>query len=192
MKSLNTPILEVFDCYGVSQKQAKMVLLCVVLLLAKFLIVPVLQWQSELQEETSFYTLQLRDEESISGAVEQLEKSIAHLDDQVNIINKQYFQGSKTALQVHLNDKIAKQAQQLELKLSSRNSKELQTVEGITTFEYNISLRGTSKPLQEFLYWLDTQEPKLLVKSMRFSSVGRTANADLILRIHQLAEVTPG
>ncbi|MEO2268638.1 GspMb/PilO family protein [Pseudoalteromonas sp. YIC-656] len=189
--NLDTSVFDLGGKAGVPPKQMKLLLLCIVLLCAKFVLLPVVEWQNELLEEIEFYQLQLRDKESIALATEELVQRRAVAQSEMKKFSKLYFEGDKTSVQIHLNEAISAKANELGLRVSSRNSRQLQTVDDITTFEYNISLRGTSEPLQEFLYWIETQEPKLLVRTVRFNSIARTPNADLVLRIHQLVELAP-
>jgi hypothetical protein len=48
-----------------------------------------------------------------------------------------------------------------------------------------VSARGTAEPLQEFVYWLDSINPKVLIVNTRFSSSRGSAVAEVNLRFQQ-------
>ncbi|WP_394228278.1 hypothetical protein [Pseudoalteromonas spongiae] len=186
MTFLSLNIFELAAKKGISEKHTKLLLLCTFLLIIKFLLMPVLEWQAEIKEQTDFYNLQYRSEASISEVSNLIQQNSTELDDKLNKVKSWYYAGAVTANQVKLNDLIKAKISELSLSLASSNSRKLYEKNDIVTIEYTVRVRGYAEPLQEFVYWLENVQPKLLLKNTRFSSSRGSAAAEVNVRFQQL------
>ena len=185
MKILLKSVFELAAQNNISEKHTKLLILCLFLLFIKFLVMPIVEWQIELKEETNFYKLQYRDENSIIKSSQQIEASKEKVKLELLKVKKLYSSGTVTSNQVRLNELIDKQIAKLGLTLSTKNSRKLYEKDGVITIEYLVSARGTAEPLQEFVYWLDSINPKVLIVNTRFSSSRGSAVAEVNLRFQQ-------
>lgn len=186
MKILSTGIFELAARKNISNKHVKLLVLCSLLLCIKFVIMPVIEWQFELKEEINFYNLQYRDEDSIRKSSDLIIANKDKVVSELNEIKNFYSSGAVTVNQVKMNDLIDQKIAELELSLSSKNSRKLYEKDGVITIEYLVRARGTAAPLQEFIYWLDNVKPKLLINNTRFSSSRGSSIAEVNVRFHQL------
>ncbi|MFY8352766.1 hypothetical protein AAEU29_19640 [Pseudoalteromonas sp. SSM20] len=186
MKILSTSIFELAAQKNISEKHAKLLLFCLCLLFIKFLVMPILDWQIEVKEETDFYKLQYRNESSIIASTNSIIESEAQLKNELHEVQKLYYQGSETSNQVKINGLIDAKVAELGLRLSSKNSGKLYEKNGVITVEYTVRVRGYALELQEFAYWLDNISPKLLIQNVRFSSSRGASAVELNVRFQQL------
>lgn len=186
MKILSTGIFELAARKNISNKHVKLLVLCSFLLCIKFVVMPVLEWQFELKEEINFYKLQYRDEDSIRKSSDLIIANKDKVVSELKEIKNFYSSGAVTANQVKMNDLIDQKITELDLSLSSKNSRKLYEKDGVITIEYLVRARGTAEPLQEFVYWLDNVKPKLIINNTRFSSSRGSAIAEVNIRFHQL------
>ncbi|KPV96725.1 hypothetical protein AN214_01185 [Pseudoalteromonas sp. P1-9] len=186
MTFLSLNIFELAAKKGISEKHTKLLLLCMLLLTIKFLVMPVLEWQAEIKEQTDFYNLQYRSEASITEVSNLIQQNSEELDNKLNEIKSWYYTGAVTANQVKLNDLIKSKVNELDLSLASNNSRKLYEKNGMVTIEYTVRARGYAESLQEFVYWLENVQPKLLLKNTRFSSSRGSAAAEVNVRFQQL------
>lgn len=185
MKILSKSVFELAAQNNINEKHTKLLILCLFLLFIKFLVMPIVEWQLELKEETNFYKLQYRDENSIVKSSQQIEASKDKIKLELLKVKKLYSSGTVTSNQVRLNELIDGQIAKLGLNLSTKNSRKLYEKDGVITIEYLVSARGTAEPLQEFVYWLDSINPKVLIVNTRFSSSRGSAVAEVNLRFQQ-------
>jgi len=185
MKFYKQSVFQLASSLGISDKHTKLLLLCFFLVVIKFLLLPILEWQEELKEQADFYKLQYREKESITLAQETFIAENERLTQYISELKAHYYKGEPTRNQVLLNEAISQKANQLGLSITSSNVVELYNQDGTALLEYGLKLHGTAMPLQEFVYWLELQEPKLLVKLARFSSHNRSVRTDLVLTVHQ-------
>lgn len=185
MKILSKSVFELAAQNNINEKHTKLLILCLFLLFIKFLVMPIVEWQLELKEETNFYKLQYRDENSIVKSSQQIEASKEKIKLELLKVKKLYSSGTVTSNQVRLNELIDEQIAKLGLNLSTKNSRKLYEKDGVITIEYLVSARGTAEPLQEFVYWLDSINPKVLIVNTRFSSSRGSAVAEVNLRFQQ-------
>jgi hypothetical protein len=185
MKILSKSVFELAAQNNINEKHTKLLILCLFLLFIKFLVMPIVEWQLELKEATNFYKLQYRDENSIVKSSQQIEASKDKIKLELLKVKKLYSSGTVTSNQVRLNELIDGQIAKLGLNLSTKNSRKLYEKDGVITIEYLVSARGTAEPLQEFVYWLDSINPKVLIVNTRFSSSRGSAVAEVNLRFQQ-------
>lgn len=185
MKILSKSVFELAAQNNINEKHTKLLVLCLFLLFIKFLVMPIVEWQLELKEETNFYKLQYRDENSIVKSSQQIEAIKEKIKLELFKVKKLYSSGTVTSNQVRLNELIDEQIAKLGLTLSTKNSRKLYEKDGVITIEYLVSARGTAEPLQEFVYWLDSINPKVLIVNTRFSSSRGSAVAEVNLRFQQ-------
>lgn len=186
MKILSTSIFELAAQKSISAKHLKLLLFCLCLLFIKFLVIPIIQWQIEVKEETDFYKLQYRNENSIIASTKSITESEEQLKNELQEVQKLYYRGAETSNQVKINGLIDAKVAELGLRLSSKNSGKLYEKNGVITLEYTVRVRGYALELQEFAYWLDNLSPKLLIQNVRFSSSRGASAVELNVRFQQL------
>lgn len=183
-KLLNTDVHQVLIEQGLTSKQIKLLLFCVILLLIKFVLLPIYEWQSELKENTQFYQMQLRDPVEInaaqSKAIEQTESVRAQISELKN-----YFVLNKTsaAAQIEFTELLEKKITELGLDISSKNSRELMTKDNITTLEFSFEVKGFANQFGELIHWVEQLKPVVVVQSLGANSSRRTPYTHLRLRM---------
>ena len=124
---INKDIFELAQAQGVSEKNVKLLLLCVILLIVKFAIVPIVEWQSEIKEEIEFFQLQLRDEESVNSTSQNIKDKLEYTNAELEKVKQLYYTGSATSNQIKIGELVSKKAAELELVVSSQNVRILHT-----------------------------------------------------------------
>ncbi len=172
--------------YNLTIKQARLIVACVILLLIKFIIMPIIDWQNEIKEQTDFYKIQLRDPAIVEKLSQKLSIEKVRLNKELGSIKSQYLVDTPTEkLQVQFIEKLETKVNSLNLELTSRSAQVLLSDGNITTIEYVIEVKGYVKPLADLIFWLETQEPQVLIHHVDARSVRSSAMTKLRLRGQQ-------
>lgn len=185
MNYLKKDIFELLSQSGVSSKHAKMLLLLALLLIAKFIIIPIVEWQSSVTEEIDFYNMQYRSETKLTESTNVLNDFSRQLDEQLILSKKNFYKGKVTTNQVAMNDLLSDKVGNLDLSLVRQNSRLIHETEQYKIVQYSFTARGYAKELQELVYWVDTINPKLIIKNVRFSSSRGSSVAEVTLIFQQ-------
>ncbi|MEC8325666.1 MAG: GspMb/PilO family protein [Pseudomonadota bacterium] len=185
MKLLSLGSEDLASKLSISVKQLKLFGFCIVLLLIKFIVVPIVEWQAEIKENIDFYSLQLRDEVEIERNKKAIQQALIDTEDSAARLSPYFFKDiTSSQAQIQLTKKIEQAVKERNMELVSKGSTELVENELYHTLEFRFEVQGYAKQLQEFLFWVEQQQPLAVVQEVSVRSVRSTSYTTMRIRVH--------
>lgn len=186
MKWINVDIIPWAVRYGLQEKHTKLLLFCILLLLIKFILVPLVTWQHEVKENTSFFEMQIRGTQTNFNQEEHFNKNIDMLSKQIEELETYYFNAKSSAsAQLAVSSLLESYFKENGIKLESQRAVELFEKNGVLKIEYRYIMAGNTTNLQNFIFWLENYTPIFNVSSLSMSSSRHNSITKLSITFQQ-------